>query len=630
MKTVNYFLLACALCTSGSLLSQNDKQIPSAVRIPAGDAFCSPVISIECSGLKNTPSADLQWLPGLSYKVQESEPMEPNHEKIEKMREEITRMKMQGQGQGQSETGTERETGTAGTLSVVPTIGVNYIANKFDGWNPMDNNIAISNKGIIVSVANASVEVDDSTGKNLYSNTLNTFINDATIPNACDPQIFYDARADRFLAYCQEIPATAGGPNHMLFFFSKTNNPATGGWYYYKLSGNPLNDGSWADYPKLAVNDNNIFLSSNLFSSSGTFNQAILWQIEKTAAYSGGTLNSKLWSGFTAAPFTLLPVSEGHGHSFGPGIWMVSTANGGGSTLELYKITDDLSGSPTVTHSTVNTTAYTVCGNSNQKGTSAQLKILDCRCMNGFYLNGIIHFVFNSGDASGNTGINYNRLDVNAKTNSSKLLSASNTDYGYPGVASYSVTDADKSVMIGFSQANSNIYPEVDVVNCDDGMTFSAITPVKSSDGYVSGSGTQRWGDYSGMCRKHNVLQPCVWMAGAYGTSSNNWNAYVAQIFDASYVTGVQEQSPLARMNVFPNPVVDNFSLEFDANQTDRLTISLYDMGGKLVKELYNGPCYGGECLFSFNKSNLSKGIYSLILRDNKEVIHREKIAIAE
>jgi hypothetical protein len=624
---IHRLLLMIAVLSLSYVKAQTGNSLLPPVLYKAGDASCTGLISTPCLGLVNTPSADLTWKPGLSYLIGESEPMEPNHDLIEKERNEITARKLIHQ---QENTRQYTNPGVNQIQAVVPVVGINYTANKYNGWVPMDNNMAISNNGIIVTVANATIEVDDSTGHNLYYNTLNTFINDNAIPNVCDPIVYYDSQADRFIFYCQENTTTAYAPNHMLFFFSKTNNPATGGWYYYKLSGNPLNDGSWADYPKMGISDHDLFLSSNLFNSSGAFNQTIVCQIEKIGAYSGGTLNSKLWSGFAGSPFTLLPVSEGHGQSYGPGCWIASTSASGSSNINLYKITDDLSGTPTVNHYSVSTTAYALSGNTLQKGTSATLKIADCRSFSGFYLNGIIHFVFNSADASGNTGINYNRLDVSTKTNTSKLFSANNTDYGYPAVASYAVTSNDKSVMIGFSQGNANIYPEIDVVNCDDGMNFSTITTVKTSDSYVgSSSGVQRWGDYSGMCRKQNSLQPCVWMAGAYGTISNNWGAYVAQIYDAGYATSITDSKPRSSVKLYPNPVVDMINLEFASEQSENLQIAVYNLQGQLVKQLYNGPCHGGECLFSFNKSPLAAGIYQLMIRNGNELIKNEKIVLA-
>jgi hypothetical protein len=625
MKTKILLLLVPAL-VAGFLASAQEEIYKNIQMHRAGDALLSSEIKIPCMGTVNTPTADLKWIPGLSHKFMESDPEETNKEELEKIRAEAYRKKMSQQSTTDEERGVNPS-----SQAVTPNLGVNYIANKSNGWSPLDNHVAISNKGMIVTVANDTFEVDDSLGNNLYYNTLNTFINDNTIPNACDPNILYDPAADRFIFYCQEV-TSSGGPNHMMVFFSKTNNPATGGWNYFKLSGNPLNDGSDADYPKLAVTDKDLFISSNLFGSSGSFNQAIVWQIQKSTGYSGGTLNSKLWSGLTGSPFTVLPVSEGQGKAYGPGCWMLATNSSSGTAIDLYQITNDVTSSPTMNHYSVTTTSYSAAGNTAQKGTSTQLKITDARALSGFYLNGLIHFTFNSQDASGNTAINYNRLDVNAKTNTSKLFSASGIDFGYPAVASYTAAGVlnDNSVMIGYAACSSTMYPEMRVVSCDNGMNFGTAITVKTGAGYVSGSsGTSRWGDYSGMCRRHNSPQACCWMSGSYGNSSNTWEAYVAQIHDAGFALGVpSDTKPQLSMKTYPNPVRDIFSVDFSAIQDGKIDVTLYNMEGQVVKALYNGYCHQGENTFWFNQSNLSAGTYELIIRTSDNQLLHQKLVV--
>ena len=94
----------------------------------------------------------------------------------------------------------------------------------------------------------------------------------------------------------------------------------------------------------------------------------------------------------------------------------------------------------------------------------------------GFYLNGIVHFVFHSVRADGYCGINYNRLTVSSLLNSSSLFGLNSSDYCYPSVSSYGADEYDQSVMIGFMKINSTISPSIRVVNCDNDMKWSGST----------------------------------------------------------------------------------------------------------------------------------------------------------
>ncbi|MFI5148778.1 MAG: T9SS type A sorting domain-containing protein [Bacteroidia bacterium] len=630
MKRKLLFILATA--SMGLNLHGQTSAVQTLKMEKAGDAYCSPVIQIPLTAEVNTPTADLKWKGVVSHKMMESEPLEPNHEQLEQIRNELFLKKLALDRERMS-TGGYVPSPTA----VTPKVGVNYTANKNDGWNPLDNNIAISNKGIIMSVSNDVVEIDDSTGHNLYYQTLNTFIPDAAIPNACDPVVVYDKGADRFIFYCQEV-TSGSGANHMLVFFSKTNNPATGGWNYFKLTGDPLGTGDMADYPKVGISNNDVFISSNLFNN-GSYDQSIVVQIGKAQGYAGGTLNTKVWTNIAGSPFTLLPVSEGQGNSYGPGIWMVSTQNGGGSSFDLYKISNDVTASPTMAHYSVNTTTYGAPGNSSQKGTTEAIMVTDCRALSGFYLNGILHFVFASADATNTyNAVNYNRINVSNQTNTNKIFSTSGTDCAYPSIASYTAlgVTGDQSVMIGFAQSSSSIFPQISAVSYDNSMSPGTVTVVKAGTTYVSvsgGSGQSRWGDYSGMCRRHNSPQACCWMAGSIANSSNSWDAYVAQIYDPSFATGIQQPQTVLATNLktYPNPVMDMFKVDFTLDRnSEKTNVAVYDMQGRMVRELFSGYCQEGENTFSFNKANLSQGTYLLVITAGEDKIMHEKIVVAD
>ncbi|HXC06385.1 MAG TPA: T9SS type A sorting domain-containing protein, partial [Bacteroidia bacterium] len=384
---------------------------------------------------------------------------------------------------------------------------------------------------------------------------------------------------------------------------------------------------------KIGITDHDVFVSSNLFNySTQQFDQAMVVQIGKAEGYNGATLNTKVWSGLANSPFSVVPCSEGQGNAQGPAIWLVAT--GSGNSVELYQITNDVTSAPSMNHWSVTMPSYSPAGNSAQQGTTQALQITNPRCLSGFYLNGIIHFVFNTKDnSSANTAINYNRLNTSTKTVSNKLFTIPNIDCGYPSVASYTADGVtnDQSVMIGFCQASSSMYPAISVVSCDNSMNFGTPLKVKTSASYISGGGTNRWGDYSGICRRHSSPQACCWMAGSFADANHLWQGYVAQIYDPSFATGIAREHPEdPDFNAFPNPAVDFFSVDFTLKQaSSTLSITLYDLGGKLVKELYTGYCREGQNTLSFNRASLTAGTYLLVLRGGSERLMQKKLILS-
>ena len=579
----------------------------------------SGLIITECLGERNEPSTDLKWRQILNNRCVAFEPEAPDHEKIKRLKAEKLVLKRQSSNKSNSSENS--------TLSSYPTPGNNFLGNTNNGSSPMDNNIAISNSGWIVSVANTTIEYDDMEGTTHYFKDIVSFINDPQITNVCDPIVHYDPTSDRFIFFAQECAGNSAN-SYLLIFFSKSNNPLDG-WWYYKISGNPLNDNSWFDYPKMAISENELYITGNLFSNEGTFKQALIYQINKGSGYSGGSLNWQYWNNIEGTPFTLLPVSYGHGSYYGPGVYLVASASGGSSTIKLYDLTADLGSSPSLNYYSIATTPYSPAANSEQLNTTTVLDNADCRTFSGFYLDGTIHFVFHCDVGNGWNGINYNRLSLNTGLNTSSTFGNSGSyDYSYPSVSSFTNSTTNKSVMIGFGCASSTIYPEIRVVYVDDNMNWSNSTRVKSSQSYVSYTSTteERWGDYTGTSRMHNSSNPSIWMSGMYGTSQNNWNTWISEIHLSANSIG--EQQLASKINIYPNPVIETFNLEFELIDRTKLNIDIIDINGKIVKQLYRGYGEMGSNVFSFNKSNLSKGIYFLnIVSPNKTISH-EKIII--
>jgi hypothetical protein len=582
-------------------------------------AVHSQAYMLSSTGETNMQSADLLWRPLVKHVCEAHEPRTPAFETIERIKEQKTASKRNSN----PTINAERSMNTA----VVPMVGANFAGNSNNGHSPMDNHIAISNGGMIVSVANTTIEVDDKSGNTLYFNDIVTFLNDATITNVCDPNILYDPAQDRFIFFAQEC-AGASANSYLCLAFSKTNDPSQG-WWTYKISGH-LIPNTWFDYPKTAISTNELYISGNCFDDQGNYAESILYQIQKNNGYSGASLNWQYWHNIPGSPFTLLPVSYGIGGTYGPGCYIVATKVGGASNFDFYNLTDDMTASnEQLLHYSIATTAYSPSGDAAQQGTSCLLDNGDCRALSGFYLNGIVHFVFHSDYSNGYNGINYNRFDVSKKKNTSSTFGLSGYDYSYPSVAAYTNVVSDPSVMIGFGRSAANIYPEMRVVHCDVNMNWSASTLVKSSSNYVSFTSTtkERWGDYTGMTRDHSSSTPSVWMNGMYGTSSNTWKTWIAEIHDPWLSVHTPAAKP-SNVTVFPNPVVDISRIQFELANTETINIALYDMKGQLVKQLFSNSAQAGENIFTFNKAALVSGNYILKISTASKIISNELIQV--
>jgi hypothetical protein len=519
---------------------------------------------------------------------------------------------------------------------VVPKLGTNFEANWSIESTPPDNTIAIANNGMIITANNDGIEYYNGSGGFLYFDYWSDFFDDNTLTASFfDPKVIYDSGADRFVL----IVLHGSNPNtsQVLVCFSKTNNP-TNGWWIYSLTGNPLDNDCWLDYPGLGVSNNEIYITGNLFRSS--FNQAVIYQIPKAAGYGGNNLNWQYWSDLTDNPyeaFTIIPASFGHQGNYGPGIYFVSNESSGDSRVRLWDLTDDMSGTPELNSYTVAVDAYSPAANALQKGSDDQLDNGDCRIQNAFYLNGIVHYVFHSDIGEGWNGIHYNRLDVADVFNITSTFGLQGSyDYSYPAVVPFSTSATDLSVMIAFLRSSEETYPEVRVVNCNQFMSWSPSTQVKSGETFVDFlNDDERWGDYTGIARRHSSSDPRIWLAGCYGANINSQNVFntyktwVAEIVSGETVATGETSTPDEAV-VFPNPTYDLFTIEFNAEPSALITINLVDMNGHILRQLYHDTPKAGENRLTFNKGALAPGAYILSIQSNTKILKNETIVVLD
>ncbi|MCB0518363.1 MAG: hypothetical protein KDD27_05465, partial [Saprospiraceae bacterium] len=455
--------------------------------------------------------------------------------------------------------------------------------------------------------------------------------------NLCDPKVIYDPGADRFILFTQGCDGFAI-PNQVLLAFSQTNNP-TNSWWVYGLTGDPLGNNSWLDYPKIGISNNEFYLTGNLYSSSGNYVQSVIYQITKASGYGGNnSLQWQFWSNIAGNPFTLQPLSWGHGSTYGPGIYLVASRSGGGNIIQFYDLTNDMTASnETLNYMPVTVDAYTVPPPGLQPN-GLYMDTGDNRMMDGFYLNGTAHFVFS--EAKGDwSAIRYNRLDVaNLAYQYQQTYNTGVRDYSYGSVASFTNDPSDKTVLVGFVAVGESNAPEYRVKYYGDNMETASSILVKGGTGSVSANFCYdpdrefvRWGDYTGMSRKHNSSNPKIWTSSCFGKSNGSWGTWIAEINDDGNVPVLENDGPAIGLNVAPNPASNGrFTVNVRVEAIEEADFKLIDQQGKTVANLYRGHLLPGENQFSFLQDALATGAYYLVITSTSthKILANEKVMV--
>jgi hypothetical protein len=528
----------------------------------------------------------------------------------------------------------ENQLGNFSTVQT-PVVGTNFQGNIFNGGAPPDNTIAIASNGNIVSVINCNVAYYNESGTRLWTGSFWELFNDPSLTQLIyDPIVMYDSQQDRFVMIA--LHGFSSSTSKLIISFSKSNNPLDG-WWVYKLTGNPRNNSSWLDYPKLGISNNEVYVTGNLFGDGSGFSESVIYQISKSNGFAGTALNWRLWSNISGSPITIIPVSYGQNGNYGPGLYFINQSPASGNAVDLFEITNDLNANPQLIRNRIFKGDYEPSGNAQQLGTSVELITGDCRIQNAFYLNETIHYVFQSDYLNSNfTGINYNRLNVKNLSNQTFNFGQIGFDCAYPSVASYANDSTDQSVIFCYLRSGSTIFPETRTIAFN--QNWSASTLVKAGTNFVDAfelDNTVRWGDYSGIAYKYNETQPEVWLSGCFGSTQNLFNTryncfntWIARISNNPITTIQPSIINEATPKIFPNPAIDLFSINFKLTQTNQVEIKIFDQWGVLVCELFHGDLKNGTNQLTFNRAALPSGTYLLQITEGQKTILVEKLLL--
>ncbi len=182
----------------------------------------------------------------------------------------------------------------------IPDTLTSFEGNTMGSSVPNDNDIAISNGGMIVSVINTSIYIFDQSGSTLASFSLETFSDTLEITgDKFDPKVMYDPVHDRFIiVFLNLVFGDEANNTDIIVAFSQTNNPLDN-WNLYSLPGNPKDNDTWTDFPMLAITQHELFITGNSIIPGEPwqtgFSETLIWQMNLDSGYSGADLSAVFW-----------------------------------------------------------------------------------------------------------------------------------------------------------------------------------------------------------------------------------------------------------------------------------------------------------------------------------------------
>ncbi|MGZ5242746.1 MAG: T9SS type A sorting domain-containing protein [Bacteroidia bacterium] len=516
---------------------------------------------------------------------------------------------------------------------------------------PNDNDMAISNGGLIVAVQNTSLTILDSTGKELKDVSLAAFSTELSLAqHKYDPRVLYDPETDRFIVVA--LNGSDDSTNFIVVAFSQTNDPV-GVWNLYTLPGNPLGDSSWSDYPIIALHNGELFLTINALQNNKSwqegFKQSFIWQIDKKLGYEGKELATKLHTGnsYNGKFIRNLCAVQG-GSKPGTGTaYFVSTRNFSQQSDSVFMIS--LTGNIYNTNPVKNITLlrsqsgkYGVPPGAQQIKDTFQTN--DARVLDAVMEKDKIHLVGNSVTTDGRAGVFHGIINNYATSPqlSVNIISDSKLEFGYPSIAYAGRTQHEDAFIIFFNHTADTIAAGNSAILYNAGV-YSNVLRLKQGTSYVNAmNGRQeRWGDYSGAQLRYN--QPGkVWVGGYYGYK-RNVGAGNIQYLSGTFISEVENTStnfPTSVAEVktrkreaallYPSPVeaTERINIEFTNDVSAYATFEIFDMRGNNVALLLNERVKTGKNKFSFSTGNLKPGQYILRITKSGENIVSQKFMV--
>lgn len=497
---------------------------------------------------------------------------------------------------------------------------------------PNDNNMAINNDSLVVSVWNTYIRVYNTSGVLRKNWGLEFFPTDpkATKPGsgvsalnrAYDPKVVFDPVSNRFIIVFLE--GSESSDTRIIVSFSKTSNPLDG-WNVYQLNGKPFGGTQWTDYPMIAINNEDLFITVNILKDNTDwrdgFVQSVIWQLPKSKGYNADTLQYNLWSDIkynNKSVWSICPVQDAY-QPGEEGLYFLSVRPGDASndTVFLHRISHNHShANPQYSMKVLKADKkYGLPPYASQKQAGFRLQTNDARVLGAFYVNNKIQYVQTSRNpVNGRSSVFHGVLQFPASTTptiTANIISYDSLDIAYPTIVHAGNNTFGRQSLITFSHSSEYTLPGTSVVYFDNNGEYSKLLMTKPGEGYINSfiiDSVERWGDYTAIQRRYNNPNE-FWLIGSYGRTTNSVGTWISKIQMNDPAVSIDNKTINNLEPVYPNPVVNFLSIPFDIQSDAEIVLTITDATGRTV-ETFKETQMAGKQKAIINVSNYKVGIY--------------------
>lgn len=371
---------------------------------------------------------------------------------------------------------------------------------------PPDSAIAVGNTYTVQAYNGKVAYFNKSDGTKSYQTNLSSFFNISSGTSYTDPRAVYDYRKDRYL-----IVITGYRSDNTGFWKlanSNTSDPHNG---WNLLTINPPDPNYFPDFPGLAVGNNTVSLTGDMFNSYGgsTYYRTDTPIIDKSSLYSTSTSATyTVLSGIKnpdgSDAFRLMPA---HKLTDSSTVYFMSTKRSGANWINLVTVNKPFGATTVNSHKIPLSFTYSPHVDVTQGGTTNKLHDLSASLNspviyeNGsFWLAHTINYNWTTSDSQ--AIIEWYEIDE------STLSVIQDGGFGNQDVDYYEpVVMANKNgeMMLSYSQSShpDKIYPSFEITGrrpSDSSGKLEQGKVVKSGvSGYDPSINSHRWGDYGSM-----------------------------------------------------------------------------------------------------------------------------------